>query len=241
MALIASPTVPDPLAVQELEAHDAGEPVDAGDADAVVAHGANRARDMCAVEVIVERIARSGDRVEPVRAGGQVRLPANVTLKPPGPTRIRGQVGMCVVDAGVDDADDGVARSEGAIPRCHRPDVGSRRAGYAIDGLAGIQQSPQFGESRIVRAGVRIQNVVRLDVQDVGAGREVGDERRDVRLRDRARQINPAPSSASLSVSISVRRRTRSGDPRKATSTSPATAARPRNSSVAGRSCPGGR
>ena len=60
-------------------------------------------------------------------------------------------------------------------------------------------------------------------------------------LRERARQRRPEPTGASVSVSISARRRTRSGDRRNATSTSPATTARPRNSSVAGRLCPGGR
>ena len=100
-----------PARRQELQAHHAREPVDAGDACAVVADGADRAGDVCAVEMIVERIARPRKRVEAVRArgaGDRLTADRDAEARRRGPD-IRRQIRMRIVDAGVDDADDGVA------------------------------------------------------------------------------------------------------------------------------------
>ena len=51
------------VGAEELQGHDLDVPVDAGDADAVVAHGADRAGDVRAVAVVVQRVAVVVDEV----------------------------------------------------------------------------------------------------------------------------------------------------------------------------------
>ena len=117
--------------------------------DSVVANGSNGARDMRAMKMIVKRIARFRDGVESVRAGGTGdRLPANGDAEA-GRRRpdVSCQVRMCVVDAGVDDPDHGVARPERAIPGGDRADVSSGSAGDSTD-VCPILCSPHSSGNR---------------------------------------------------------------------------------------------
>src|SRR5205085_4363812 len=86
--------------VQELEAHDADRRIDADHADLVVPDGADRPRDVCAVVVVVQRIARVRDGVVAVAPGRTAVDRAGIRPD------VRSQVRVVVVDAGVDDADD---------------------------------------------------------------------------------------------------------------------------------------
>src|SRR5207244_6455443 len=112
-------------------------------------------------------------RVEPVRAGRtRNRLPANRhAVARGGRPGVRREIRMRVVNAGVDDPDDGVARSEGEIPRGGGPDVRAGGAGAAIAGLPDIPQPPQFRKSWIVGFTRRINNVIGLEVLDLAARR----------------------------------------------------------------------
>ena len=68
------------------------------------------------------------------------------------------------VDAGVDHADDDVARADGRVPCEVGVDVGIGRPGRAADRLAGVPQAPEQREVRVVRGGERGALDVRLGV-----------------------------------------------------------------------------
>src|SRR5580693_2631334 len=59
-----------PGGVQKLAWQELDLPVDAGDADAVVAQGANRPGDVRAMAVVIHGIARVRDHVEAMHSGG---------------------------------------------------------------------------------------------------------------------------------------------------------------------------
>src|SRR5439155_327050 len=184
-------------------------PVDAGDTCAVVADRANRAGDVRPVEVIVERIARARERVEAVCAGGARDGQAGY-VDGKGRRRrpdVRREIRMRVVDAGVDDPDDGVARAEGAIPRGRRMDVGARCADDAVDRLPDVQQAPELGKPWIVWLRRGIQHVVGFGVQDVAAVCEVSEQGLDVLAAGaRAPETSVADGAVALSVDLGAKR-----------------------------------
>ena len=128
------------------------DPVHAGDPDAVIATGANRARHMSAMPLVVERIACIGDRIEPVRTRRAIdHYAADID----GERRRRrpdvgGQVRMRVVHAGIDDTYDNRSRSGGNVPRFRRIDVCVRDSGNAQDRLTRVVETPQVGEVGVV-------------------------------------------------------------------------------------------
>ncbi len=156
-------------AVHELERHDARGPVHAADADAVVAGGTDDAGHARAVAVIVERVAVHGDRIEAVRARRAGDIDAADVH---GERRRRrpdvvAQVGVRVVDAGVDDADDEAARARGDAPGIGRIDAG---AGHRF------AQRPLAGKKRIVRQRRNPDLVVRLGVEHVALAAQTGEQ-----------------------------------------------------------------
>ena len=87
---------------------------------------------------------------------------------------------MRVVDAGVDHGDDVRGRTDRLIPGGHRIDVGAGDAGKEVDGLAGVVETPELTERRIVRLRANPDDEVRLGVFDVGAVSQPRQERRGV-------------------------------------------------------------
>ena len=157
------------VGVEELQGHDLHVPVDAGHADAVVAHGADGAGHVRAVAVVVHRVAVVVDEVVAVdvvdEAVAVVVDAVAGDLAGVGPD-VGGQVGVGVIDAGVDDGDDDAAAAGGDVPGFRGVDVGVGRAA----GLAGVVQAPEGTELRVVRNLVQLQEVVRDRVDDPGTG-----------------------------------------------------------------------
>src|SRR5262249_24139846 len=138
--------------VEELQGHqfDAG-PGNAGDADAVVAHPRDGAGDVRAVAVVVERFVVVRDEVPAVdvvdEAVAVVVDAVAGDLARVGPD-VGGEVGVVVVDAGVDDRDDDAAARGDGVPRLGGVDVGVGDAA----GLPGVVQAPEraVGVPRVV-------------------------------------------------------------------------------------------
>ena len=171
-------------------------PGDAGDADAVVAGGADGARDMGAVVVIVPRVTAHLEGVESVGArGARDRLAAHHDRerRRSGP-EIRDEIGVRVVDSGVEDRHHGRRGIGGQIPGRRRSDVGPRRAGgRAVHDLSDVPKTPQLRPHRIVRLGERADDEVRLGVDDVPPGRQ---SRQQCRRSERARAHEHEPRTA---------------------------------------------
>ncbi len=135
-----------------LEGHEVNGPVDAAHPDAVVAYGADNARDVCSVRrgIIVHRIVVPGDEIPP-------------------PDHIGGKVRMKIVDPRVEDRDDDRVAAGMDIPCLRRTDVGARRSplrpvlGPRVV-LPGIFQMPLPPEELVVRRERSLHNVVRLDM-----------------------------------------------------------------------------
>ena len=128
--------------VEEFERHQRHIPVHPGDAGAVVPHAADRARHVRAVVVVVHRVAVVVCEVVPVHvvheavvvivhavAGNLARI---------GPD-VGGQIGMGVVDAGVDHGYDGRTAARRDIPRLRRVDVGVGRASRLPDVVEAVE------------------------------------------------------------------------------------------------------
>ena len=154
---------------QELERHDPDVPAHAHRAEPVVAHGADGARDVRAVTDVVDRV---GVVVHEVVAVVVVDVAVEIVVDPVarnlagvGP-HVRRQVGVRVVHAGIDDADDHVARSGGGRPRARSADVGARRAAR----LPHVVQRPHLGKQGVAREDRRLPDEVGLDVDDVRIG-----------------------------------------------------------------------
>jgi hypothetical protein len=134
----------------EFQRHDAAGPVDADDSGAVVA----RAAMVPATCVPYRRpAARSGRRYHVARGWILVREYVYDGAFDPGSReirwrrpQIRHQVGMRIVDARIDDADDVRGRSRRDGPRVGRADVRPRRARRSIDDLSDVVQPPQARE-----------------------------------------------------------------------------------------------
>ncbi len=131
--------------------------------------------------MIVKRIAGSSDCIEPVRAGGASdRLTADgyreCCRRGPG---VRHQIGMQIIDTGVDDADDRGAGADGGVPRRRGRNIDAGSSGRAVDHLADVAQSPQLGETRVVWFAGCMKDVVRFSVQNVATRGEQVEEGAD--------------------------------------------------------------
>ncbi len=159
--------------VEELQGHDRGVPVDAGDSVTVVAHGGDRAGDVRPVAVVVHGIAVAVDEVVPVDVVDQpVAVVVDAVRRHfagvgPG---VGGQIGVGVVDARVDHGHDDAGAARGDVPRFGRVDVGVGRA----PGLARVVEPPERVE--VVVAGHRVvgQRRIEFGVGDVGIAVEPG-------------------------------------------------------------------
>ncbi len=155
--------------------------------------------------MIVEGVAILRDRVVAVstrRAGDRPAADGDGVRRRRRPD-IGGEVRMQVVDAGIDDADDDGARTDGLVPRASRTNVGTRRPGNTADDLSEVLQSPQLREPGIVRLTVRIDDVVRLDERDVAARRQRRDQGRHVSAsRSKARKASGAQRLFILRINL---------------------------------------
>ena len=190
---------------QKLQAHHGGHPVHACDADGVVADRADRAGYVRAVIVVVHRIAAPRDGVEPMGAGGACDRDAP---DDDGEWRrrrpdVRRQVGMGVVNAGINDGDDVRWRPERDVPRFGRANVGARRScRAAVHNLADILQSPQVRKQWVIRLCKCGDDVIWLGIDDIGSPCQ----RRDQRGRAKRARPNPEepdrPTASTLSASM---------------------------------------
>src|SRR5262249_24208377 len=131
--------------VEELERHEADVPIDAGDADAVVADRPDGAGHVGAVAVVVHGVAVV---VHEVVAVDVIDVAVVVVVDAVagdfagvGPD-VGGQVGVVVVDAALDDGDGDAAGAGGRVPGLGGVDVGVRGAAA----LAGVVQAPLRAE-----------------------------------------------------------------------------------------------
>ena len=165
------------------------------DADAVVGERADHARDRRAVPRLVVRIVV---RIHDVLAHG-AGLPVHEVpavhvvdeavavvvhtvardLAGIGPD-VGGQVGMEVIDPGVDHRHPHVLAAGGDVPRGWGVDVGSRRA----SGLPEVQEAPEFSELGIVRCLFHVIDEVGLDELHLGVVLVAADRLLDAGVRD---------------------------------------------------------
>ena len=175
---------PGSVAAEELQPHQADVPVHADDADTVVSDRADRAGDMRPVPLVVCRVVVAVDEVPAAPVVDvavsvvvdAVRATTRAVLSGVDP-RVRGEIGMRLVDAGVDHGDHDAGITGRDRPGC--VDVGIRVgcAGPAVDELAGVAQPPKAVVQRIVRDGGRLEHVVRLRVPDERVSTELGEHR----------------------------------------------------------------
>ena len=146
---------------------------DARDADAVVAGRADRPGDVRAVAVVVDRVvvvvrrspSRASRRRSRCRRCRCRRAAAAAVLAGVDP-HVGREVGVRVVDAGVDHRDRHTGAAGRDVPRLGGVDVGVRRAREAVDRLAGVVQAPEVRERRVVRRRFGVHDEVRLRVAD---------------------------------------------------------------------------
>ena len=172
-----------PIVIEELEGHELGIPVDARHSGAVISLRCNRARAVRAVTIAVHRIAVAVGEVVAVDivhiAVGIVVNAVAGDLARVGPDVVH-QIGVRVVDPGVDYADEDVGAGLD-IPRFRRIDIGI--GGSAA--LAGVVEPPEVGKVGVV-GDCRIdrKGVVRLDIFNprvvTPGGNRVGDACVDV-------------------------------------------------------------
>jgi len=99
------------------------------------------------------------------------------------------EIGVLQIDAGVDDRDEGPARSGRDVPRLLGMDVG---AGLAA-GLAGIVEAVELRVPRIVRREGRLDDVVGLGVLDPRIPAEARDRLFGGKTRGEFPVLRPAP------------------------------------------------
>ena len=103
---------------------------------------------------------------------------ADVTVKADGADQtLAREIWMRVVDAGVDDGRRRSRSSRREIPGGRRMNVGARDAGKAVDRLADVVEAPQLIEAWIVGLLDRVDDEVRLGVDDVRAAFQPLEER----------------------------------------------------------------
>src|SRR5207253_5012648 len=59
-------------------------------------------------------------------------------------------------------------------------DVGAGDAGEALNGLAGVLESPQLAEAAVIGDGSRVDDVVGFGVLDIGSRRQLADQGSDI-------------------------------------------------------------
>ncbi len=166
-------------AAEELAAHDLDVPVHARHADAVVANATDGAGAVRTVVVVVHGVAvvvvgiHTVDVVD-VAVGVVVDAVAgDLAGIRPGIGR---EVGVRVVDTGVDHGDHDIGRTVEHAPALGRVDVSVRGTDMAAAiGLAGVVHAPEVAEQRIVRHFQRVLHVVGLGVFHVGVRLEGAD------------------------------------------------------------------
>jgi hypothetical protein len=168
---------------QELQRHELDVPVDAGDADAVVADRADDPCDVRAVAVVVIRVVVVVDEVPAapvvdiavavvVRA---VRSAARTVLTVIDPD-ISGEIRMCHVEARVKDSHHDAAAAGRSPPRFLRVNVGVTRPRKAVDRLPEVVEPPLLVERGVVGRGAvvgRLDAVVPLHVAHARVGAEL--------------------------------------------------------------------
>ena len=172
------------VAAEELQAHQADVPVHADDADTVVSDRTDRAGDVRPVPLVVCRVVVAVDEVPAAPVVDVavsvvvdvIRAAAVAVLSGVDP-RVRGEIGMRLVDAGVDHGDHHAGISGRDRPGCVHVGVRVGGAGPAVDELAGVAQPPEAVVERIVRDGGRLEHVVRLRVPDERVSAELGEHR----------------------------------------------------------------
>src|SRR5207245_11260022 len=80
---------------------------------------------------------------------------------------------MPVIDARIDHCGYVRSRAGRNIPGGCCADVGPGDAGEALNGLAGVLESPQLAEARVIGDGSRVDDVVGFGVLDIGSRRHV--------------------------------------------------------------------
>ena len=134
--------VPRARRIEEFERHERDVPTDTGHSPAVVAHSADRARHVRAVVVVVHRVAVVVHKVIPVHVVHEAvvvvidAVACNLTRIGPD---VGGQIGMGVVDAGVDHAHDHRTAARRDIPCLGGVDVGIGRASRLPDVVEAVE------------------------------------------------------------------------------------------------------
>ena len=168
--------------------HDRHLPVDAGDADPIVADRADDARHMRAVSVAVLHVVVVLDEVPAVHVV-DVAVVVAVDSDPLGFTGIRpdvgGEIGVGEVDPGVDDRHHHALRTGGDIPRLRRVDVGADQP-VAADG--GVAEAPLRGEARVIRDRRGLEHEVGLERIDAGSAGRPREHVLSARTRGRERE-----------------------------------------------------
>jgi hypothetical protein len=108
-----------------------------------------------AARVVDEAVAVVVDAVRLAAAAGLARVVPDVRL----------QIGLAEVDARVDDGHLHVGGPGRLVPGRGRVDVGSHRAGGALDRLARVLHAPLGAEEGVVRDRTRVDVGVRLGVE----------------------------------------------------------------------------
>ena len=159
---------------QKLQRHQPHAPINSGDSHAIVPNPANRAGAMGSMARAIHRIAarRRTDAVHPPRAinivHNSVAVVVNVVvgnfagIVP----HIGGEIFMVVVDAGINHRRHHVRAAGGIRPRIQRINIRARYAAL----LAGVVQSPQGFELRIIRRARGPHDIIRLGIRDAGLG-----------------------------------------------------------------------
>ena len=148
--------------VQELERHEAHGPVHSRHAEPVVPHGADGARHVGAVEMVVHGVVVA---VHEVPAANVVHESVSVVVDViPGDFRgvdedVCRQIRMGVIDARIDDGDHDAVAARRDVPCLRRMDVGP--GGSA--GLTDVVETPEIGKQRVIRLREGRDHVVGLD------------------------------------------------------------------------------
>src|SRR2546422_4983409 len=87
---------------------------------------------------------------------------------------------MPVIDARIDHCGYVRSRAGRNIPGGCCADVGPGDAGEALNGLAGVLESPQLAEARVIGDGSCVDDVVGLGVLDIGSRRQLADQSGDI-------------------------------------------------------------
>ena len=156
-----------PVRIERLDGHDLDVPIDTDHSQRVVADGANGARDVRPVIMIVHRISVVVDEVIAVDIVNEsvpvvIHSWSAVQFLRIAPHVLR-QILVGIIDPGIDDGHDRLATAGRDLPRLGRIDIHIRSS----TGLPGVVQSPEFVEARIIGDRRDLKPVVGLGVEHV--------------------------------------------------------------------------